>query len=135
MKPKVLVVDDEPDICKAIRFLLEREGYSVTCAYSGEEAIETIKKDNFNAILTDLKMSGLDGLAVLKKSREISPVTPVIIMTAFGSCDSAAEAKKCGAADYLAKPFLNEEVKLTMRRTIEQNKLLLDMMKDNIGFG
>lgn len=135
MKPKVLVVDDEPDICKAIRFLLEREGYSVTCAYSGEEAIETIKKDNFNAILTDLKMSGLDGLAVLKKSREISPVTPVIIMTAFGSCDSAAEAKKCGAADYLAKPFLNEEVKLAMRRTIEQNKLLLDMMKDNIGFG
>ncbi len=134
MNPKVLVVDDEPDICKAIRFLLEGEGYSVTCAYSGEEAVGIIEKERFNAILTDLKMNGLDGFAVLNKSREIAPMTPLIIMTAFGSCESAAEAKKCGAADYLTKPFLNEEIKNTVRRAVEQNKLLLEMMKSGIGY-
>ena len=135
MKSKVLVVDDEKDICRAIRFLLEQEEYSVTCVYSGEEAIEAIHKDNFDAILTDLKMHGLDGMAVLEKVRELSPTTPVVIMTAFGSHDSAVEATKCGAADYIVKPFLNEDIKLTMRKIIARNKMLLDMRKENTGLG
>jgi DNA-binding NtrC family response regulator len=135
MKLKVLVADDEKDICKAIRFLLEQEDYSVTCVYSGEEAVDAIHKDHFDAILTDLKMRGIDGMALLEKARELSPTTPVIIMTAFVSHESALEATRCGAADYIVKPFLNEDVKLTLRKIIDRNRMLLDMMKNDIGVG
>jgi len=135
VKPKVLVVDDEPDICKVIRLLLEREGYTVVCACNGEEAIEAIHQDNFNAILTDCKMDGLDGLALLKRAKEIAPITPVIIMSAFGSHESVIEATRCGAAAYVIKPFVNEELKQTLRSIVERNKMILDMMKDDIGLG
>lgn len=132
MKPKILIIDDEPDICKALKFLLEREEYSVTCSYSGEEALPTIQSDGFDIILTDLKMGRVDGLAVLEKVKEISPETPVIIMTAFGSVESAVEAMKRGATDYVVKPFLNEEIKLTIRRLLEQKKIIGRIMKENI---
>jgi two-component system response regulator AtoC len=132
MKPKILIVDDEPDICKALRYLLEREEYSVTCAYSGEEGIEAFRKDWFDVVLTDLKMGRVDGMAVLEKIKETSPEMPVIIMTAFGSIESAVEAMKLGAADYIIKPFLNEEIKLTIGRIIEQKKIIRRIVRENI---
>ncbi|MGO9952500.1 MAG: sigma-54-dependent transcriptional regulator [Dissulfurispiraceae bacterium] len=131
MKPKILIVDDEPDICKALRFLLEREEYSVTCAYSGEEGIAEFRKDSYDIVLTDLKMGRVDGMVVLAKIKEISPEMPVIIMTAFGSIESAVEAMKHGAADYIIKPFLNEEIKLTIGRIIEQKKIIHRIMSEN----
>ncbi|HMK60957.1 MAG TPA: sigma-54 dependent transcriptional regulator [Dissulfurispiraceae bacterium] len=132
MKAKVLILDDEPDICKALRFLLEREDYSVTCAYSGEEGLEAFKKDSFDVVLSDLKMGRIDGMAVLEKIKEINPEMPVIIMTAFGSIESAVEAMKQGAADYIIKPFLNEEIKLTIGRIIEQKKIIRRIINENI---
>ena len=132
IKPRILIVDDEPDICKALHFLLEREEYSVTCAYSGEEGIEEFKKDSFDVVLTDLKMGRVDGMAVLEKIKEINPEMPVIIMTAFGSIESAVEAMKHGATDYIIKPFLNEEIKLTIGRILEQKKIIRRIMSENI---
>ena len=132
MKPKILIIDDEPDICKALRYLLEREEYSVTCTYSGEEGIEAFRKDWFDVVLTDLKMGRVDGMAVLEKIKEVSPEMPVIIMTAFGSIESAVEAMKHGAADYIIKPFLNEEIRLTIGRIIEQKKIIGRIMRENI---
>ncbi len=132
MKTKILIVDDEPDICKALRFLLEMEEYSVTCAFNGEEALEILKTDTFDIVLTDLKMGRIDGMKVLEKVKELSSDTPVVIMTAFGSIESAVEAMKRGATDYVVKPFLNEEIKLTLRRLIEQKKIIGRIMKENI---
>ncbi len=132
MKPKILIIDDEPDICKALRYLLEREEYSVTCTYSGEEGIEAFKKDWFDVVLTDLKMGRVDGMVVLEKIKEVSPEMPVVIMTAFGSIESAVEAMKHGAADYIIKPFLNEEIRLTIGRIIEQKKIIGRIMRENI---
>jgi len=126
MKAKVLVVDDEVDICRALEFLLKREDYDVSTANSGEEALERLKKENFDVILTDLKMGKTDGMAVLEKARELAPDTPVVMMTAFASVDSAVEAMKKGAYDYIVKPFLNEEIKLTIRKIIEQKKILTE---------
>ena len=131
MKPKILIIDDEPDICKALRYLLEREEYSVTCTYSGEEGIEAFRKDWFDVVLTDLKMGRVDGMAVLEKIKEISHEMPVIIMTAFGSIESAVEAMKHGATDYIIKPFLNEEIRLTVSRIIEQKKIIGRIMREN----
>jgi DNA-binding NtrC family response regulator len=132
MKPKLLIVDDEADICKALRFLLEREGYDVTCKYSGEEAVAALCRDCFDVILTDLKMGRVDGMAVLEKVKEISPDTPVVIMTAFGSIESAVEAMKHGAVDYIVKPFLNEEIKITLLRIIEQKRIIRRIIKENL---
>jgi DNA-binding NtrC family response regulator len=124
MKPKILIVDDEIDICKALEFLLKQEGYSTTSVINGEAALEKLKTESFDVIITDLKMGRIDGMAVLERSREISPDTPVLIMTAFASIESAVEAMKKGADDYIVKPFLNEEIKLTVRKLIEQKKLI-----------
>ncbi|MCL4536326.1 MAG: sigma-54 dependent transcriptional regulator [Nitrospirae bacterium] len=124
MKPKILIVDDEPDICKALEFLLKREGYAVTSVNSGEDAIENLKTESFDVIITDLKMGRVDGMTVLEKSKEINPDMPVIMMTAFASIESAVEAMKKGASDYIVKPFLNEEIKLTIKKVIEQKKII-----------
>jgi DNA-binding NtrC family response regulator len=124
MKPKILIVDDEPDICRALEFLLKREGYTVTSVNSGEDAIEKLKTDGFDVVITDLKMGRVDGMAVLEKAKEINPDMPVIMMTAFASIESAVEAMKRGAADYIVKPFLNEEIKLTIKKVIEQKKII-----------
>jgi len=126
MKLKVLVVDDEPDICKALAFLLNREGYSVTTSNSGEQALAKIKEEHFDVVLTDLKMGQIDGMGVLEKVRETAPDTAVVMMTAFASVESAIEAIKKGAADYIVKPFHNEEIKLTIKRILEQKRLVVE---------
>ena len=126
MKPKILIVDDEPDICRALEFLITKEGYDVSSVNSGEDAIEKIEQGSFDVILTDLKMGRVDGMGVLEKAKEISPDTAVTMMTAFASIESAVEAMKRGAADYIVKPFLNEEIKLTIRRLLEQKKLITE---------
>lgn len=126
MKHKILVVDDEKDICRALELLLNGEGYSVALAYSGEEAIEKLKKEHFDVVLTDLKLGKMDGIAVLEKTRELSSDTQVLIMTAFASIESTVEAMKKGASDYIVKPFLNEEIRLTVRRVLEQKRLIAE---------
>lgn len=124
MKPKILIVDDEPDICKALEFLLKREGYTVTSVNSGEDAIEKLKTDGFDVVITDLKMGRVDGMTVLERAKEINPDMPVVMMTAFASIESAVEAMKRGAYDYIVKPFLNEEIKLTIKKVIEHKKTI-----------
>ncbi len=124
MKPRILIVDDEPDICKALEFLLKREDYDVASVNCGEDAIEKLKTEGFDVVLTDLRMGKVDGMMVLEKAKEISPDTPVVIMTAFASIESAIDAMRMGAADYIVKPFLNEEIKITLRKIIEQKRIL-----------
>ena len=124
MKPRILVVDDEKDICKALEFLLKRENYAVTTANSGEDAIEKLQAENFDVVITDLKMGKVDGMTVLEKAKELSPDTGVIMMTAFASIETAVEAMKRGATDYIVKPFLNEEIRLTIRKVLEQKNII-----------
>ncbi|HYA32117.1 MAG TPA: sigma-54 dependent transcriptional regulator, partial [Thermodesulfovibrionales bacterium] len=124
MKAKILVVDDEKDICRALEFLLRGDGYTVTVSHSGEDALEKLKKEHFDVVLTDLKMDKVDGIAVLEKAKELSSDTAVVVMTAFASVESAVETMKKGASDYIVKPFLNEEIKITIRRVLEQKRLV-----------
>lgn len=123
---KILVVDDERDICRALSILLSKEGYSVKEAYNGEEALELVKREAFDLIMTDIKMEKMDGFALLREAQKISPETPVIMMTAFASVGSAVEAMRAGAADYITKPFINDEIRLTVKRIIEGKKLELE---------
>ena len=123
---KILVVDDERDICRALEFLLSREGYTVLTANNGQDALKKIETDDFDLVMTDLKMEGIDGMQVLERARAANPNLIVIIMTAFASVESAVEAMKKGASDYLVKPFINEDVRMTVRRLLEHKTVLME---------
>ncbi len=125
-KSSILVVDDEKDICKALNFILSKEGYAVKEAYNGEMAIDLIKQENFDIVMTDIKMEKMDGFAVLRETQKISPVTSVIMMTSFGSVGSAVEAMKAGATDYITKPFINDEIRLSVKRIIGSKNLEME---------
>lgn len=122
-KPKILVVDDEEDILNILKFLLEKEGYGVDTAPNGEEALKKIEKDYYDVVLTDLRMPGIDGMTVLEKTKELRPSTEVVIMTVYASIESAVEAIKKGASDYIVKPFINEDLKMRIKRIIEHRNL------------
>jgi len=122
-KTNILVVDDERDICRALNIILSKEGYAVTEAYNGEQAVELLRKQNFDLVITDIKMERMDGFEVLRQVQQISPGTAVIMMTAFASVGSAVEAMRSGATDYITKPFINDEIRLTIRRIIESRNL------------
>ncbi len=123
---KILVVDDERDICKALEFLLSREGYGIAVAGSGEEALKKIEAEDFDLVITDLKMAGIDGMQVLEHALVMNPGLIVVIMTAFASVESAVKAMKKGASDYIVKPFINEDVKMTVKRLLEHKKVLME---------
>lgn len=123
---RILVVDDERDICRALEFLLSREGYKVATAYSGQDALKKIEAEEFDLVITDLKMEGITGMEVLERAVALRPNMIVIIMTAFGSVESAVEAMKKGAGDYIVKPFINEDVKMTVKRLLEHKKVLME---------
>jgi DNA-binding NtrC family response regulator len=123
---RLMVVDDEADICNALQFLLSHEGYSVDIAGSGEEALKRVEKTSYSLVLTDIKMEGMSGVELLERLKSMDQNLPVVVMTAYASVEGAVEAMKKGASDYIVKPFINEEVKLTVRRLLEHRKLELE---------
>ena len=120
---KILVVDDEQSLREVLGIMLKRAGYAVTSAADGEEAIEHLNKEIFDLVITDLRMPKVDGMEVLKAVKSASPETVVLVITAFATADSAVEAMKQGAYDYLTKPFQVDEVQLIIRNALERRRL------------
>jgi two-component system response regulator PilR (NtrC family) len=125
---KILVVDDEQSLREVLSIMLKRAGYAVTSAMDGEEAIELLNKEIFDLVITDLRMPKIDGMEILKAVKSASPETVVLIITAFASADSAVEAMKLGAYDYLTKPFQVDEVQLIIRNALEKRRLTTENM-------
>ena len=113
VKAKILVIDDDTSLRRILEYNLQEEGYEVQATASGEEGLFLFKQFRPDLVITDMKMSGMDGLKVLNSIKESSPDTLVIIITAFGTVDVAVEAMKAGAYDYITKPFNREALKLT----------------------
>ncbi|TLY15366.1 MAG: response regulator, partial [Nitrospirae bacterium] len=109
---KILIVDDERSMRDVLSIMLKRAGYAVTASEDGEEAIAQIGKEIFDLVITDLKMPKGSGLEVLKAVKAAARETVVLMITAFASAESAVEAMKHGAYDYLTKPFQIDEVQL-----------------------
>jgi DNA-binding NtrC family response regulator len=130
MTASILVVDDEPAIQDILTWALSAEGYRVASAGSGEEALTRVEGEDFDVIVTDIVMPGLDGLEVLERSRVLNPRAAVIVMTAYAALETAIAALRRGAADYLEKPFsvdlLKERVQklLQYRETIWKDRLV-----------
>jgi DNA-binding NtrC family response regulator len=139
MHGRILVVDDEKALLLALKGLLSKEGYQVETAQSGEEAVGLIDSGNFHVVITDLSMRGMSGMRVLEHARAVDPDMAVIMVTAYGSEKTAVQAMKLGAADYLPKPFDNEELRVIVRRAIEtvllrrEHRRLLEQVQGTYG--
>ena len=121
---RILLVDDEKNLLEFLNIMLTQEGYNVTVAYGGREAIDILHKNEFDVVITDIKMPRVNGLEVLKFIKENSPDTIVIMITAFASHETAVEAMKAGAYDYITKPFNNDQIKLVIKKAVEKRLLV-----------
>jgi DNA-binding NtrC family response regulator len=126
MGGRILVVDDEKAMLVALKGLLSREGYEVETAQSGAEALRCIDTGGFYVVVTDLSMDGVSGMQVLEHARRVDPDAAVIMITAHGSEKIAVQAMKLGAADYLPKPFDNDELRVIVARVMETVRLRRD---------
>ncbi len=140
MSARILVVDDELSVREFFEILLTKEGYEVVTALDGADALRMIRDQLFDLVITDLQMKGGDGLTLLKECKKHQADVPVIMITAFATTDSAVEAMKAGAFDYLSKPFKIEEIKVVIRKALEtrnltrENKSLKSELRDRYDF-
>jgi len=123
---KLLVIDDEPAIREGVRRILESESFAVETYGSGQAALERIKQERFDLVITDLKMPGISGMDVLKSIKDIHPDLPVVFITGYSSVDNAVEVMKLGAVDYIAKPFTPEDMLKVIKTALEQQVVALD---------
>lgn len=123
MSDTICIVDDEPGILKTLSELLEDEGYQVTSAKSGTDALDVIRQDPPDLVFLDIWMPDLDGLEVLKRVRQQFPNMMVIVMSGHGSIETAVQATKLGAYDYLEKPLDSEKITILVRNALHQRKL------------
>lgn len=119
----ILVVEDKESMAQMLKETLESEGYGIVIARNGQEGIQNIKESHFDLVLTDLKLPKKDGLEILKTSKGETPLTPVIVMTAFGTIETAVKALKEGAFDFITKPFDTDHLLLLIKRALENQKL------------
>ncbi|RMF94113.1 MAG: sigma-54-dependent Fis family transcriptional regulator [Candidatus Schekmanbacteria bacterium] len=121
--PRIMVVDDEKNLLEFMEIMLEQEGFNVTTCQNGEKALKILKEELFDIVITDIKMPRISGIDILKYIKNTSPDTDVIMITAYASHETAVEAMKAGAYDYISKPFNNEQIKLVIRKALEKHTL------------
>ena len=131
----ILVVDDELSMREFLEILLTKEGYSVSCADSGEEACTILGREFFDLVITDIRMDDIDGIGVLRKAKEVNSEIPVIIISAFATAETAVEAMKDGAYDYIPKPFEVGEFKKIIRDALNKKTVLKGEEEDHLKKG
>lgn len=122
-RPRILVVDDHLEMARTLCDALEDNGFSAVALASGKQAIDILGKEDFDAVVTDLRMPDANGLDVMEAAKRIAPECPVLIMTAFGAVDSAIESIRKGAYHYFTKPFKTEELLLFLERALEEQRI------------
>ncbi len=132
---KILIVDDEKSICEILFIMLEKHQHIVKVAYDGETAKEYIAYNNFDMVISDIRLPDINGIELLEFIKKYSPETDVILITAYASTESAVQALKIGAVDYLIKPLDLDEVKITVDRCLEKKKLIAEniFLKQSVG--
>jgi two-component system response regulator AtoC len=122
-KKQVLIVDDEPNLRKILAAQLSRDGYEVLTAEDGEQGLQALKDNHIDLVITDLKMPKVDGMTLLREALRLDPDLPVVMITAHGTVDTAVEALKTGAFDYLTKPFDKDEVRQIVGKALKTRQL------------
>lgn len=131
---KILIIDDDKNICESVKMILEYEKYSVDIAFDAFEGMKKIKTENYGAIFLDIKMPSMDGLEAITKLREINDTTQIIMISAHASLGNAIEATKKGAFDFIEKPIDREKLIITARNAVNQTELLYNnkILKEKI---
>jgi DNA-binding NtrC family response regulator len=120
MAERVLVIDDELDMLMLLRMIIEdNTGYEVETTNNPSEGLKLLTEKHFDLVITDLKMPGMDGMELFDECKDIRPDIPVIIITAYGSLETADEALKKGVADFITKPFRKDSILFTIKRVLE----------------
>lgn len=138
MSAKILIVDDEKAVRESLEEILVLEDYLVETVSSGEKALELINENDYNLVLLDLKMSGIDGVEVMKQISRYAPETKVIILTGHGTLESAIEALRTGAEDYMLKPFESSTILESIGRALSKNaqkkrkELLIEQLESSL---
>ncbi len=139
MKPRILVVDDEESIREFLEIMLKKEGYEVTPAEDGQAALDLMKKKTFDMVISDMQMPNVTGMELLKKVKEQSPDMVFMMITAFATTETAVEAMKIGAFDYITKPFKIDEVRINIANALrskslefENRTLKKELVKENV---
>src|SRR6202453_1027518 len=122
-KKQVLIVDDEPNLRKILAAQLSRDGYDVMTAEDGEQGLATLRDHHIDLVVTDLKMPKVDGMQLLREALRLDPDLPIVMITAHGTVDTAVEALKIGAFDYLTKPFDKDEVRAIVAKALKTRLL------------
>ncbi len=135
VRPSILVVDDEPSIREFLQIMLKREKMHVEVAQNGREALEKLEVQAFDLVISDIQMPEVSGIELLAKVKEKDPNALVMMITAFGSTESAVEAMKLGAYDYLSKPFKIDDVKIRIHKALEKRTLVQEnsRMRQELG--
>ncbi len=135
MSDKILIVDDEPGMRSLLSRVMEREGYLATAVAGAQEALDLLEADEWSLLIADIDMPGMDGIELLKRVRSSGIEVPVIMITAYATVESAVEAMKLGALDYITKPFQVDELKIVVgnvferQRLISEKRILLDEIR------
>jgi two-component system response regulator AtoC len=127
MTDEILVVDDDAHMRALVARVLTREGYAVRPLARAQEVLQTLAEESVELVISDIRMPEMDGLGLLREINRLAPETSVLLMTAFGSIDTAVQAIKAGAYDYLTKPFKNDELVVVVRRAMEERRLRADV--------
>ncbi|MCD4715313.1 MAG: sigma-54 dependent transcriptional regulator [Desulfobacterales bacterium] len=137
----ILIVDDEKNYLVVLEALLGTEGYEIVTTDNAREAVRSVRESDLDLVITDMKMPGMSGMELLEKCKKIRPELPVIMMTAYGTIEMAVEAMKKKAYDYITKPFNNEELKLIIKKALEnyrltkENRRLSEALSDRYKYG
>ncbi len=138
--PTILIVEDEPKMLRLLDLNLAEEGYATHTAQDAETALKILRREKIDLVLTDLKLPGMDGLEFLQAVKRSNANIPAIVMTAYGTVETAVEAMKAGASDYVLKPFSIEEIKLILRKELdvrslrEENRSLREALGQHLEF-
>ena len=124
--PKILIVDDDQVALRNLQHILVKEGYEITTSLTGLRAMELLEEEEYDLVLTDLRMPMVDGMEILERTRHLYPDSEVIMITGYAKQDSAIEAIKAGAYNYLVKPYKLDEFRKVVREALENRKLKLE---------
>lgn len=138
MKAKLLIVDDEAAVRESLREVLRTDGYEIDAAETGEKALNAIQENDYDLILLDIRMPGMSGIEVLRKVNQVAPDTKVIMLTGHGTVETAVEALRHGAHDYILKPFSTQSILSSVSRGLanriekQQKKILLEQLESSL---
>lgn len=119
--PHILIMEDDLTVAKGLKMILDEEGYNVELQDTGYGAIDALAQNDYDLLMADLHLPDIDGMQVVKKVKETKPETEVIVITGYATSSLAVESMKLGAHDFVAKPFTEEQIKLTIENALDQN--------------